>query len=119
MSISEILKTAWALIAPEGKHCQGAPASNPDNAYLNALHPDAVSWDSCGALQKTLGALEGHDFDNALRCLYLGASRMKMGVVQVDDSGNRHQLEAMWSFAIATAENVERQMARRLNPQPA
>lgn len=116
MKISEILREAWALIEPAGRHCQNAFAKNANFEPIYPLHPEAKSWDSTGAVQKIVGATQGQLVTGALMCLAAGAMRMKKGVLEVNDKGTREQLEAMWSFAIATAENVERQLARVFDP---
>lgn len=119
MKVSEVLQQAWNLLSQTGAHTKGAPARNATMEAVHALHESAVCWDSVGALQKVLGALEGEAFDHALLCLRAGAGAVSppgprgtggMGVVEINDHGEPHHLMAMWTRAINVAELAERKV---------
>lgn len=111
MLISEILIRARDLTASERV---AASAFDAEGRPVHPLAATATSWDPVGAVQKTIGEVEGPTFDNALRCLAAGALKATpgeiKGIIEIHEEGPAHVGRAMWSFAIQAAERVERKV---------
>lgn len=114
MKTSELLQKAFELLLLPGAHTKRAPARAAELEVVHALHPDAVSWDCVGAVQKVQGEMDGIEVENAIKCLRIGAMKIRrdLGVLEVNDDGSPDDLQAMFAFAIQTANVVEQEAAQ-------
>lgn len=110
MLISEILTKSRELPAAP----PGASAFDDEGHPVHPLAATATTWDPVGALQKTIGEVAGPTFDNALRCLAVGALKANagqvIGIVEIHEAAYPNHVPAMWTFAIQAAERVERKV---------
>lgn len=108
MNIVQILTDARALVTT--KLARGTFARDAQDLPVHALSPGAVAWDAAGALHKVVGDCDSDQYQYALKCLAVGAMRVTgpriMGVSELSDHGHPAQIDSMFRFAIAAAEQV-------------